>query len=80
MRERTENIDVVTLPTLIELKLRAHRYQDLADVVALIRIRRLDESFADHLHVSVRSDYLECLEAKVREDEWEARLLGEREV
>jgi hypothetical protein len=62
------------------LKLASHRYQDLADVVALIRIRRLDGSFADHLHASVRNDYLECLEAQRREDEWETRLLGEGEV
>jgi hypothetical protein len=76
VRERIENIEVVNLPTLVELKLAARRYQDFADVVSLIRAHQLDESFADRLHVSVRDDYIECLEEKRREDEYEARQLG----
>ena len=64
---------VVNLPTLIELKLAARRYQDFADVVSLIRIHNLDESFNDRLHPSVRRDFIECLEEKRREDEYEAR-------
>jgi hypothetical protein len=73
VRERIENIEVVNLPTLIELKLAARRYQDFADVVSLIRVHQLDESFADRLHPTVRSDYIECLEEKRREEEYEAR-------
>ncbi|MGH7174547.1 MAG: hypothetical protein ACRELG_30130, partial [Gemmataceae bacterium] len=73
VRERIDNIEVVNLPTLIQLKLAARRYQDFADVVSLIRIHQLDESFADRLHSSVRSDYIECLEEKRREEEYEAR-------
>jgi hypothetical protein len=73
VRERIENIDVVNLPTLIELKLAARRYQDFADVVSLIRVHQLDETFTDRLHASVRGDYIECLEEKRREDEYEAR-------
>lgn len=80
VRDRIDNIEVVNLATLVELKLAARRYQDFADVVSLIRIHQLEESFADGLHSSVRSDYLECLGAKHREDEWEARLLGADEV
>jgi hypothetical protein len=64
---------VVNLATLIELKLAAHRYQDFADVLNLIRVHNLIESFQAHLHPSVHRDYIECLEEKRREDEYEAR-------
>jgi hypothetical protein len=73
VRERIENIEVVNLMTLVQLKLAARRYQDFADVVSLIRIHQLDESFADRLHSSVRSDYIECLEENRREEEYESR-------
>lgn len=63
----------VDLLTLILLKLAARRYQDFADVVNLIRANDLDESFGKKLHASVRQDYIECLEEKRREDEYEAR-------
>jgi hypothetical protein len=72
----TQEIDrlrVVNLPTLVQLKLAARRYQDFADVVSLIRENALDERFADGLHPSVRTDYLLCLDEKRREDEYEAR-------
>jgi hypothetical protein len=64
---------VVDLPTLIQLKLAARRYQDFADVVNLIRANNLDESFQGKLHPSVQGDFIECLEEKRREDEYEAR-------
>ena len=80
VRERIDNIEVVNLPTLIQLKLAARRYQDFADVVSLIRVHQLDESFAERLHPSVRKDFIECLEEKRREEEYEARQLGEGEV
>jgi hypothetical protein len=66
-------VRVINLRTLIELKLAARRYQDFADVVALIRAHDLDESFARQLHPSVRQDYIECLDEKRREDEYEER-------
>ena len=66
-------IRVVDLPTLIQLKLAARRYQDFADVVSLIRANDLHETFALQLHTSVRRDFIECLEAKRREDEYEER-------
>ena len=66
-------MQVIDLTVLIELKLAARRHQDFADVVSLIRAHQLDESFADRLHPSVRSDYIECLEEKRREEEYEAR-------
>jgi len=68
-----DDLRVVNLPTLIQLKLAAHRYQDFADVVNLIRANKLDESFAENLHATLRGDYIECLEEKRREDEYEAR-------
>jgi hypothetical protein len=68
-----EKVRVVNLTTLIELKLCARRHQDFADVVNLIRFNDLDEAFRDRLHPSVRRDYIECLEEKRREDEYDAR-------
>lgn len=73
VREMIDDIQVVELATLVQLKLAARRYHDFGDVVSLIRVHQLDESFADRLHPSVRSDYIECLEEKRREEEYEAR-------
>ena len=56
-----------------QLKLAARRYQDFADVVQLIRAHQLEEAFANRLHPSLQPDYIECLEEKRREDEYEAR-------
>src|SRR5262249_22108099 len=69
-----QEVRVVDLPTLIQLKLAARRWKDFADVVELIRHNHLDESFVEKLHSSVRNDYLECLEEKRREDEYDARI------
>jgi hypothetical protein len=55
------------------LKLAARRYRDFGDVVELIRFNQFDKSFAERLHPSVRGDYIECLEEKRREDEYEER-------
>ncbi len=71
--EVINNVRVLDLPTLLQLKLAARRHQDFADVVNLIRVHDLDESFKDRLHESVQGDYIECLEEKRREDEYEAR-------
>lgn len=73
VRERKKRINYVDLPTLIQLKLAARRYQDFADVVHLIDAHNLDESFLDRLHSSLHQDFIECLEEKRREDEYEAR-------
>jgi hypothetical protein len=66
-------LPVVNLKTLVELKLAARRHKDFADVVDLVRANGLDESFASRLNPSVRTDYLACLDEKRREDEYEAR-------
>ena len=71
--QKIKNANVVTLPQLIQLKLAARRHQDFGDVVLLIRVHNLDESFLDRLHPSVRGDFIECLEEKRREDEYEAQ-------
>ena len=63
----------VNLLTLVQLKLAARRYKDFGDVVDLIRTHALDEAFAEKLAPSVRADYIECLEEKRREDEYETR-------
>ena len=68
-----EKIQVVNLPNLVQLKLAARRYQDFADVVNLIRFNNLDETFLGNLHSSLHGDFIECLEEKRREDEYEAR-------
>lgn len=74
--EVIDDLRVIDLKTLIELKLAAHRYQDFADVVNLIRANGLDDSFADRLHPAVRSDFIECLKEMHREDEYERRQDG----
>lgn len=71
--EVIDNRRVVNLPTLIQLKLAARRYQDFADVVNLIRVHNLDEAFLPRIHPSVHKDYIECLEEKRREDDYEKR-------
>jgi hypothetical protein len=71
--ETLGNAQVVNLPALIQLKLAARRYQDFADVVALIRVHDLDETILNHLHPTMKNDFIECLEEKRREDEYEAR-------
>jgi hypothetical protein len=48
----------------------AHRHRrTTADIDLLLT----PEGFAERLHPSVRMDYLECLEEKKREDDYEAR-------
>jgi hypothetical protein len=71
--EVIDNLRVVDLATLIQLKLAARRYQDFADVVNLIRANGLDETYQAKLHPAVRGDYIECLEEMRREDSYEAQ-------
>lgn len=61
---------VPSLARLIELKLVTWRYKDWGDVVELIRRHNLDESFADQMHPSVRSTYMQCYDQKVEEDRY----------
>lgn len=68
-----DDLRVVALPTLVQLKLAAGRYQDLADVVSLIRANALDETFTRRLAPSIHVDYINCIEEMRREDLYEAR-------
>ena len=68
-----EGIKVVSLRKFVELKLAsgmtaAHRLQDLADVLAVIQIKPLDESFAQQLNPYVREKYLELCRAAKNKD------------
>jgi hypothetical protein len=73
VRELKQKVQYINLVTLVQLKLAARRHQDFADVVNLITVYNLDESFLDRLHATVRQDFIECLEEKRREDEYNAR-------
>ena len=69
-----EGLPYVTLKTLIELKLAsgmtaAHRLQDLADVIQLIRANQLTPEYAESLDPYVRDKYAELWKAaQVNED------------
>jgi hypothetical protein len=71
--EEMGRFSVLNLPQLIQLKLAARRHYDFGDVVLLIRTHNLDESFQEQLHPSVCGDFIECLEEKRRDDEYEER-------
>ncbi len=71
--ETIAGIRVVNLTTLIELKLAARRFQDLGDVESLMRVHNLDESFLPRLHPAVHQQFVDCLEARRRDDENELR-------
>lgn len=71
--EEIDKIHVLNLTMLIQLKLAARRHYDFGDVASLIRVHNLDESFKDQLDPAVQGDFIECLEEKRREDEYEAR-------
>lgn len=68
-----DDFRVINLRGLIELKLAAGRYQDLADVVNLIRANHLDNTFPQQLHESIREDFIECYEEMRRDDEYDRR-------
>ncbi|MCI0460012.1 MAG: hypothetical protein L0Z62_23925 [Gemmataceae bacterium] len=71
--EAIEGVCYLPLRWLIQVKLAARRHRDLGEVAALIRVHDLDESFLNQLHPSVHQGFIECLEEKRREDEYEAR-------
>lgn len=70
VRETKGKVTVINLVSLLTLKLAARRHQDFADVVNLIHVHNLDESFLNQLHPSLHRDFIECLEEKRREDEY----------
>ncbi len=72
---RHDGIPYVSLTTLFELKLAsgmtaAHRLQDLADVIQLIRANDLSLEFAETLNVYVREKYRELWQAAQVDEEY----------
>ena len=70
-----EGIPFVSLKTLIELKLAsgmtaAHRLQDMADVIQLIRANQLPVDYADQLNPYVREKFNEMWQAAQVEEEY----------
>jgi hypothetical protein len=65
---RGENLALLPLPRLIELKLASgmtapHRLKDLADVIEVIRILKLPAELVEELHPYVREKYRELWQA-----------------
>lgn len=62
-RQSIHNIDVISLPKLIDLKLTSYqslpisRRKDRSDVIELIKILNLSRSFSDLLHPSIRNAF-----------------------
>lgn len=65
-----DGIAVPSLARLIELKLVTWRLRDWADVIELIRVHNLDESFGDQFNPLVRSTYIRCFDQKTEEDRY----------
>ena len=70
---RGENVALLPLPRLIELKLASgmtapHRLKDLADVLEVIRTLKLPAGFADELNPYVREKYRELWQAAQIQD------------
>lgn len=65
-----DNLPLVSLARLIELKLVTWRLKDWADVIELIRTHSLEESFGDQFSALVRQAYLECYDQKIEEDRY----------
>jgi hypothetical protein len=61
---------VPTLARMVEMKLVTWRYKDWGDVVELIRVNKLDESFAAQLHPVARNPYLQCHDQMLEEDRY----------
>lgn len=64
----SEGVETVSLPDLINLKLRSGlanplRAIDLADVIGLIRARRLTPAFASHIHKELRPEFRKLVRA-----------------
>jgi hypothetical protein len=65
--EERDGLKVVRISRLIEMKIASgmgnlrRTHKDFADVVELIAIRKLDSSFARHLHKSLRPTFRELV-------------------
>lgn len=71
---RGDRFALLPLSTLLELKLASgmtapHRLRDLADVIELVRVNNLEETFAESLHPYVREKFRELWQAAQVSDE-----------
>jgi predicted nucleotidyltransferase len=71
---RGERFALLLLATLLELKIASgmtapHRLRDLADVIELVRVNALEESFAESLHPYVQEKFRELWKAAQTRDE-----------
>ena len=69
-KQIVDELPVPKLERLVELKLVTWRYQDWADVIAMIRENHLDGSFAIKLDPVARSAFLQCYGEMVEEDRY----------
>jgi hypothetical protein len=71
---RDESLPYLNLKSLLELKIAsgmtaAHRLQDLADVIQLIRINALPQDYSGQLNAFVREKFIELWQsAQISED------------
>jgi hypothetical protein len=70
VREKVDQMWVVSLPHLIQLRLASGSFYEMAEVVSLIEANNLDESCMERLHPSVRGGYLTCLDEIRREEQF----------
>ena len=69
-----ENLPYLSLPSLLELKIAsgmtaAHRLQDLADAIQLIRINALPQDYSGQLNPFIREKFIELWQvAQISED------------
>jgi hypothetical protein len=69
-----DNLKVINLSTLINLKLAAYsslkqvRMKDRTDVAGLVKNLTLDDSYSSHLHECVRKEYLTIVEEVAAEE------------
>ena len=74
--EAHDDLSVINLRMLIELKHATRRSQDFVDVVKLARANNLDDCSSPSFMPAVKSNLIECLEEKRREDEYDRRQRG----
>lgn len=67
-------LNTVSLERLIALKLVTWRLKDWADVIALIRENKLDQSFALELPGLVRASFLQCYDQMLDEDRYDLQM------
>ena len=70
---RIDQVNVADYACLIQINLAARGAQALADAVEVVKLYRLDDSFAEQLHASLRPGFMKCLDEVRREDEFNAR-------